>query len=239
MPRPDPDSASVCPEPNREAVYALLEEKFLNWRDVRSAPVKDNGEGLIDLAAVYHVAVRNYDTQIRPSSGTQILVRSGVAERLEHAQKWIRDQGSSHRLEVFYGYRSPAIQQETFEKTRAQMGLPEEMTDEQIDLIHRFIALPDVAGHPTGGAVDLTLIDDTGAPLDMGTAPHAFEKESYTFSPFISRGAWMNRQFLRAAMTSAGFAPFDGEWWHFSYGDREWAKYWGKDHAIYGQILAL
>ncbi|QQR69366.1 MAG: hypothetical protein IPI58_01405 [Alphaproteobacteria bacterium] len=37
-------------------------------------------------------------------------------------------------------------------------------------------------------------------------------------------------------MTSVGFAPFDGEWWHFSYGDREWAKYYGRSHAIYSQI---
>ncbi|MDR3125675.1 MAG: hypothetical protein LBU20_01195 [Candidatus Nomurabacteria bacterium] len=29
-------------------------------------------------------------------------------------------------------------------------------------------------------------------------------------------------------MMSQGFAPYDGEWWHFSYGDREWAAwYWG------------
>jgi D-alanyl-D-alanine dipeptidase len=37
-------------------------------------------------------------------------------------------------------------------------------------------------------------------------------------------------------MTSVGFAPFDGEWWHFSYGDREWAYFYKKKNALYGQI---
>jgi D-alanyl-D-alanine dipeptidase len=33
-----------------------------------------------------------------------------------------------------------------------------------------------------------------------------------------------------------GLAPFDGEWWHFSYGDREWAKYYEEEAAaIYDQ----
>jgi len=37
-------------------------------------------------------------------------------------------------------------------------------------------------------------------------------------------------------MVEAGFAPFTGEWWHFSYGDREWAAIWGRDAAIYEQL---
>jgi len=33
-------------------------------------------------------------------------------------------------------------------------------------------------------------------------------------------------------MHSAGFSNFPGEWWHFSYGDRVWAAYLRKTHAI-------
>ena len=45
-----------------------------------------------------------------------------------------------------------------------------------------------------------------------------------------------NRMLLRAVMMSAGFAPFVGEWWHFSYGDKEWAKYVGNEVAPYDQL---
>jgi D-alanyl-D-alanine dipeptidase len=41
---------------------------------------------------------------------------------------------------------------------------------------------------------------------------------------------------LRSVMLQAGFAPFDGEWWHFSYGDREWAYYYKKKYALYSQV---
>jgi len=54
--------------------------------------------------------------------------------------------------------------------------------------------------------------------------------------PRISKDAWHNRQILRLWMMTAGFVPYDGEWWHFSYGDREWAKYYGMPNAIYNQI---
>lgn len=46
-----------------------------------------------------------------------------------------------------------------------------------------------------------------------------------------------NRLWLRNLVMSQGFAPFDGEWWHFSYGDKEWAAYYSRQAAIYGPIL--
>jgi len=97
------------------------------------------------------------------------------------------------------------------------------------------IAVPEVAGHPAGAAVDIQMLR-AGKPLDFGTAIWEFVPDSYTFSPFVSRGAWTNRLLLRRTMMQAGFAPFDGEWWHFSYGDKEWAKYYDKAAAIYDQV---
>ena len=39
-------------------------------------------------------------------------------------------------------------------------------------------------------------------------------------------------------MLEQEFAPYDGEWWHFSYGDREWAFYYKKEKALYKQVNA-
>lgn len=61
-------------------------------------------------------------------------------------------------------------------------------------------------------------------------------RDAFTFSPFVSREAWEARQLLRRAMMSAGFAPFDGEWWHFSYGDKEWARFYRRPGALYDQV---
>ena len=39
-------------------------------------------------------------------------------------------------------------------------------------------------------------------------------------------------------MMKEACAPYDGEWWHFSYGDKEWAFYYKKEEALYDQIDA-
>jgi D-alanyl-D-alanine dipeptidase len=70
----------------------------------------------------------------------------------------------------------------------------------------------------------------------MGTDVPEYLLDTYVFSPFIARECWHNRQILRACMIKAGFAPFDGEWWHFSFGDREWACYFNQPTAIYSQL---
>lgn len=216
-----------------DIVYGLLEEQFLTYQDLVSVPVLDCDEPLIDLDPS-QISTHTYTTEIENTNDTGILVRQGIVPLLVRAQDWLDRNMPGYRLQVFYGYRSPEIQKKSFQKIAKSLGFFDTPTLEQLEIIHRFVAVPNVAGHPTGGAVDVTLIDASGRPLSMGTPPHAFEKNSYTFSPYIARNEWMNRQMLRAAMMSAGFAPFDGEWWHFSYGDREWARYWQKSNAIYG-----
>lgn len=44
--------------------------------------------------------------------------------------------------------------------------------------IHLHVTVPDVAGHPTGGAIDLTVADDR-EPLDMGSAYGDFSTPLY------------------------------------------------------------
>jgi D-alanyl-D-alanine dipeptidase len=41
---------------------------------------------------------------------------------------------------------------------------------------------------------------------------------------------------LYQVMTEAGFMPFFGEYWHFMYGDREWAYFSGLDESLYSNI---
>jgi D-alanyl-D-alanine dipeptidase len=37
-------------------------------------------------------------------------------------------------------------------------------------------------------------------------------------------------------MTSVGFTNYVDEWWHFDFGDQNWAWMSGSDHAIHGKI---
>ncbi len=218
----------------RVEVYQQLEERMLRYADLIGVPSKDNDEALQILESRNGLLVDAVDSDMEKFTGNNIYVRESVAVKLRQVVAKLKKVDKNYSLEVVYGYRSLEIQKKLFNKFREKYrkrfsGI------ELLEVVHRNIAVPEVSGHPTGGAVDVQILKN-GKPLDFGTKIWEFSKDSYSFSPFISRLASGNRKELRKIMLSEGFAPFDGEWWHFSYGDREWAVYYGKDATIYKQI---
>ena len=69
--------------------------------------------------------------------------------------------------------------------------------------------------HSRGVAVDLTLIDEGGNDLDMGTGFDAFTPLSHHGSPGVSAEAQRNRHLLMGIMTTAGWDFYRNEWWHY------------------------
>lgn len=80
--------------------------------------------------------------------------------------------------------------------------------------------------HSFGMAVDVTILDETGKELDMGTAFDALVEKSHPKleAQFLADGSltqvhFDHRQILRQAMFGAGFRGINSEWWHFNFGD--------------------
>ncbi len=72
------------------------------------------------------------------------------------------------------------------------------------------------SSHSRGSTVDLTLIDAiSGRELDMGTEFDFFDLKSWPASTEVAAEQRANRLLLRTAMTNAGFAGVEEEWWHF------------------------
>jgi len=70
--------------------------------------------------------------------------------------------------------------------------------------------------HNRGGAVDITLVDETGAEIDMGTSFDFFGPESsHDFKDF-AKPILKNRKLLKKIMLRNGFESFDSEWWHYN-----------------------
>jgi len=69
--------------------------------------------------------------------------------------------------------------------------------------------------HSRGVAVDLTLVDITGRPLEMGTPFDAFTPRSHHGSGAVSLQAQRNRLILLGLMTQAGWDFYRNEWWHY------------------------
>jgi D-alanyl-D-alanine dipeptidase len=77
-------------------------------------------------------------------------------------------------------------------------------------------------------AVDLTLVDQHGRELDMGTAfddltemSHPALEPALLAAGALHVGHIANRQLLRDAMCQAGWIGIASEWWHFDCGDRD------------------
>lgn len=201
---------------------------------------RDIGETLVDLKAVCPEVLCEY--RRNDSDEARILVRQTIAVMLQKAQKRLQLHDPAMRLLVVEGYRSPIYQERYYLKQL----LLEHAKDTQIDFevlvenVHQLVALPSVAGHPTGGAVDLTIACE-GHELDMGGSIADFSCVDMlpADSPLASPEQKERRKLLQDVMVLEGFTPFYGEWWHFSYGDREWAQFYGKGEAVYAQISGM
>lgn len=85
--------------------------------------------------------------------------------------------------------------------------------------------------HNYGSAVDLTIADESGQAIDMGTPFDYFGKKAYPKAEkemeeqgILSKEVIKNRLLLRKVMQKAGFLPIEYEWWHFNAFSRAEAK---------------
>lgn len=228
--------------------YALT-PSVISCQALEKIPVCDNGEPLVDVQQEAPDILCEYIlTDMIPYTGNTMYVRKEVATKLIAASRFLQKMAPQAKLKLAYGYRKPAIQKQYFESVYARLrklfvlpwlldilNITWPWLNQRIrNWAHLFAAYPLVAGHPTGGAVDITI-----ESLDMGGSVDDFTSRMSilpTYSQAITPAQRQNREILRAVMVRAGFAPFDGEWWHFSYGDKEWAAIYQQPCALYDQI---
>lgn len=219
----------------------FLENNMVKYQSLIKIKTIDNGDNFVainksTLPWKYQKGMKDMKKQF----GDELLpLRFSVYEKLVKIQCNLTKTNQNLSLFLTYGYRSDEIQLNKFKQQLSRITIGQYFPN-PIDLYeetHRFIAVPEVAGHPTGGAVDLLIINNqTKQPLDFGSALYFFDdKKCYTFYPFLKKKQKANRILLRDIMLSEDFAPFDGEYWHFSYGDKEWAYYYKKPYALYAQ----
>ena len=211
--------------------------RILGYDDVAPVPAAECGEPLLRLDGAPFISSRNVAREMQAHLGDSVLVRASVAARLETAGRLLDQRG--FRLFVGYGYRAPEVQAQYFTAACARVAARNpDLSDGEVRRCANLEAAdPLVAGHPTGGAVDVTMLKD-GCEVDMGSG--FIDLDDYlrmpTFAEGLSDDARQHRNVLREAMLAAGFAPFNGEWWHFCYGDKEWAAFFGEPSSLYSPI---
>ena len=202
--------------------------------------VEESGEPLVDLADYGFVLEPAYYND-GLSDTSEMYLRKAVAERLEA----VREELSPLNFKIWDGWRSREVQQNIYMKYWKEMeskhpDWTEEQLREQVGIFVTIATDPNrIPIHSTGGAVDLTLVDESGAELDMGTRFDHFGPEAAAFY-FEQDGdnetARDHRRILREALTQAYFRYDENEWWHFDYGNQVWAAALDKPKAIYNEV---
>lgn len=88
------------------------------------------------------------------------------------------------------------------------------------------------SGHMTGGAVDLRLFLH-GRKVPMKSSELSYQENSQSHQPKLPAYIQRNRQLLFDVLTQAGLSNYPKEYWHWSYGDIQWAIRNKKPVAIY------
>lgn len=210
-----------------------------------SIPIQDCGEPLvaIPLQAFARVVPHPYEALGAPyGDKTPFFLREGVLSRLIQAQENLQQSQPQWRIQIFDAFRPIAVQafmvDYSFHELLKSKNLdaaslsPEEQQTYR-DAVHEFWAppSPDPATpppHSTGAAIDVTLIDGTGHPVNMGSAvdeisPRSFPNHYQASADPQEQSYHASRQLLFQAMHQAGFQRHPNEWWHFSWGDQLWA----------------
>ncbi|MFF4754683.1 M15 family metallopeptidase [Streptomyces sp. NPDC002514] len=202
---------------------------------VAAMPVQECGERLVDVRR--HGALLVDERTWHDAAGAFAQLRQGVLDRLAKAEAALPE---GTRLLFVEGYRPPFLQRRYFDEYAARLRAdhPEWADDRIRTAASRYVSPPEIAPHSAGAAVDVTLADDDGRELDLGTRLNATPEESagacYTQAGNISREARIHREILGTALSAAGLVNYPTEWWHWSYGDRYWALKTGSPAAHYG-----
>lgn len=219
-----------------------MKENFVKYQDLITVKELDKdtcNEEFVKIPESGNKVIGRYITSLNEKEYSEIIrVRKTVLEMLNKVDTLLKEINSNYQILVVYGYRSMDKQVKFFNE---EINKYKNDFDNELDLyefVHEKIAVPTVAGHPTGGAVDVVIYDmNKNEIIDFGTKVHDYDDcKSYIYYDNISSSAKDNRMLLRKIMMQVGFAPYDGEWWHFSYGDREWAYYYKKDKYLYSQV---
>jgi D-alanyl-D-alanine dipeptidase len=210
------------------------------WREVPIEPVDEPLVRVADIDARVRDEPRYHRAGL-PGAQRAGWVREGVAHALARAAGALPD---GLTLVVWDGYRSLLTQAALFDGYLAELTMvhPDQPADALEEAAARYVTPPSRARdapppHLTGGAVDLTLGDGDGRPLDMGTDFDAFVPEAGARAlEDLAVPARDRRRLLFWTMAAQGFTAYREEWWHFDLGDQFWglvrgcvARYPGAD----------
>jgi len=211
---------------------------LLSDKRIREVNCIDNKEKIISLRDKHEkILIDETRSQISSKSDLFCYARESVINKLIQATNYLPNE---YKFLIKEAYRQLSRQRKSFEEAfeEYRKQYPMKNDSEIYDLTCQYVAPVNVAGHPTGGAIDITLLKD-GIEVDMGTEfndiPIEPENLTHLQSIYINDLAKENRKILIDCMEKVGFVNYPTEWWHWSYGDCYWA-FLNNSDALYTPV---
>ena len=138
-------------------------------------------------------------------------LKTMAAQKFRRAIRLLQKEKPGYRFVIFDASR-PVYAQARLRETVAGTPFSDFVSNPKRGSVHNF-----------GYALDLTIADEKGIPLDMGTDFDSFESRAGEKGEAealrkgtLSDAQVANRRFLKNMMKKAGFLPLHSEWWHFN-----------------------
>jgi len=231
---------------------AIAEMKEVIWEKLRNIDISENNEELISMSLIPEKIIVQPQYYLQGIKGalSDCYIRKENLSRLVEAAEMLE---SGYKFLIYDAWRPPEVQKIIFKKyfNELRAKMPDKDESQLRELTSRFVSFPsnnaaNPSPHLTGGAVDLTIIDNKGEVLNMGTAfDETSNKAATRYYEELAAVRQLNaeeeeilknRRLLYHIMTEVGFANYAAEWWHFDYGDQLWAYLKdGRQDAVYGR----
>lgn len=179
--------------------------------------------GLIDILSlnptlkkdIRYASADNFTGRVLYRTAFSLYAEPKLAEGIARAQEALQRLYPGYSIVIFDAARPLSVQREMYDIVRGTDWEP-------------YIANPYAEGgagfHNYGMAVDLSIADDKGSLLDMGsgfdsftTLSHVGNERTLLLEGKITPEAYANRMLLFALMGREGLLPHKFEWWHFQY----------------------
>lgn len=184
--------------------------------------------GLIDVTTLdstivvdlMYAKADNFVGEVMYRDSQRAYLHPHAAKAIVRASSALRALNPSYRLKICDAARPMSVQRKMYQKVRRTP-------------LAKYVSNPGRGGglHNYGLAVDITIVDEYGNELPMGTKADHLGKESnidnehhLVKTGVISKKELANRLLLRKVMKEGGFKPISSEWWHFNLCSRNYAK---------------
>jgi len=200
--------SNISHKPLTNIKYNFLEQKLITFGLVNIKQIDSSIVVSLKYATEDNFLHKNLYGELK-----NCYLQKDIAEKFAKAQQILKKKFPFYSLIIYDGVRPLYIQQMMWD----ELQVPEKLKN-------KYVSDPQVGSlHNYGCAVDVSIVNEEGWEMDMGTPydyfgelGHPIAEQRMIQDGKLSWRQFENRKLLREVMIEAGFTGITTEWWHFN-----------------------